>query len=352
METGETTSLAAGAAANLGIKIVMSQTATLIPPDLLDPRRESLPPPPPRNLDFSHRLDGVVIPVWEGDIYLAKACCASVRQGMGDIPITLFVDGPATDTHDLQRLHGVEKLVLQEVVEPEIARLCTGNSWVKLPLFWMSPYRRFLCIDADLLVWGDLREYAEFDKYDFIAAYHFSGPVVVETPEKCPYDAEVVKRLDPALDWQGQIDANNGVFFAQRGIFAKEDLIKLRQLNCWHCFENGLVNYLRWKGARDGVLRAGGYNLQLFSAEKSMAAEDRFLPRNWRQPAIIHWISKKPRLGRRYQASDDYRKLFLQMTGRTKWLEARLFLEDVTVWLKRQRRSLNRRRQQSNKANP
>jgi hypothetical protein len=321
----------------------MSHPSSALPPGLLDPRCESLPPPPPGNPDFSRRLDGVVIPVWQGDVYLAKACCASVRQSMGDIPITLFVDGPATDTRELQRLHGVQKMVLQEVVEPEVARLCTGNSWVKLPLFWLSPYQHFLCIDADLLVWGDLRAYADFDKYDFIAAYHFSGPVVVQTPERCPYDVEVVRKLDPNLDWRGQIDANNGVFFAQRGIFAREDLIKLRQLDCWVCFENGLVNYLRWKGTRDGVLRTGGFNMQLFPAEESMSPEDRFLPRHWQQPAIIHWISKKPRLGRRYQASDDYRKLFLKMTGRTTWLDTRLFLEDVGVWLARQRRSLGKR---------
>jgi len=330
----------------------MPQASDSAPPGYLDPRVESLPAPPPPEMDFSNRLDGIIIPVWAGDVYLAKACCASVRQSMGDIPITLLVDGPATDTRELQRLPGVSRIVLQEVVEPEIARLCTGNSWVKLPLFWMSPYQRFLCIDADLLVWGDLRAYAEFDKYDFIAAYHFSGPVVVQTPESCPYDVEVVRKLDPALNWRGQIDANNGVSFAQRGIFAKEDLIKLRQLDCWRCFENGLVNYLRWKGACDGVVRTGGHNMQLFPAEESMSPEDRFLPRNCQQPAIIHWISKKPRLGRSYRASDDFRKLFLKMTGRSHWLNVRLFLEDFGVWLQRQSRSLNQRWWRIQKSKP
>jgi hypothetical protein len=321
----------------------MSKDSTPIPQGLIDPRYESLPTPPAPSQDYRNRLDGVIVPVWAGDIYLAKACCASIRQSMGNIPITLFVDGPATDTSELQRLPSVDRIVMQDVAEPEIARLCTGNSWAKLPLFWMSPYERFLCLDADLLVWGDLRAYAEFDKYDFIAAYHFSGPVVVQDAEKCPYDIDVIKQLDPALNWRGQFDANNGVFFARRGIFAKEDLIKLRKLDCWRCFENGLINYLRWKGARDGTLRTGGYQMQLFPAEKDMRPEDRFLPRNWQQPAIIHWISKKPRLGRRYRASDDYRKLFLKMTGRTSWLNTRLLLEDARVWLERQRRSWGKR---------
>lgn len=330
----------------------MPQSSIPAPSDYLDPRFESLPPPPPAETDFSNRLDGVIIPVWAGDVYLAKACCASVRQSMGDIPITLLVDGPATDTRALQQLPGVRRMVLQEIADAEVVQLCTGNSWSKLPLFWTSPYERFLCLDADILVWGDLRAYAEFDKYDFIAAYHFTNPSIVQRLEECAFDVDVVKKLDPALVWRGQIDANNGVFFARRGVFSKETLIKLRQLNCWTCFENGLVNYLRWRAARESVPRIGGHNLQLFPAEEKLRLEDRYLPRDCQRPAVIHWITKKPRLGRRYQADDDYRKLFLKMTGRSKWLGARLFAEDVSVWLHRQRRSLNRRWQRIKKAKP
>ena len=38
-------------------------------------------------------LDGVIVGVCAADLYLAKACCASVRRFMGDIPITLLADG-------------------------------------------------------------------------------------------------------------------------------------------------------------------------------------------------------------------------------------------------------------------
>jgi hypothetical protein len=59
---------------------------------------------------------------------------------------------------------------------------------------------------------------------------------------------------------------------------------------------------------------------------------------------VIHWITKKPKLGRRYRASDDYRKLFLKMTGTKHWLNSRLWLEDFGVWLRRQQRSLFKNR--------
>ncbi len=331
----------------------MLQASDPAPPGYLDPRVESLPTPPKPEQDFSGRLDGVVILVWAGDIYLAKACCASVRQSLGDIPITLLVDGPATDTRDLQRLPGVQRMVVQEVADPEFTRLCAGTPWTKLLLFWMSPYERFLCLDADTLVWGDLRAYAEFDKYDFIVTYHNS--ITFKTPEevqRSAFDLDVIRKLDPALEWLGREATNTGVFFARRGVFSRDSLIQLRQLNCWPCYEGGMFHYLHWRALREGTPRTIGYHPQLFPAEAYFRAQDRFLPRHGRQPAIIHWVVKKPKLGRRYRASDDYRKLFLKMTGRSSWLDVRLFLEDFNVWLQRQRRSLARRWQRSQKAKP
>jgi hypothetical protein len=324
----------------------MSQISDQAPPGFLDPRVESLPPPPPPEQGLSNRLDGVVILVWAGDVYLAKACCASVRQSMGDIPITLFVDGPATDTRELERLHGVRRLVMQEAAGEEEARLCTGTPWTKMLLFWLSPYERFLCLDADLLVWGDLRKYAGFDKYDFILTNRFHHTVRFQKPEEllgCVPDVDIFKQLDPALDWRGQEEDNTGVFFARRGIFPKESLMTLRRMNCWTCFESGVFRYLHWRALREGAPRATGCKLQLFPADGTSRPEDRFLPRDCQRPAVIHWITKKPKLGRRFRAADDYRKLFLKMTGRSSWLETRLFLEDVAVWLQRQRRSLQRK---------
>ncbi len=324
----------------------MPQASDFIPPNLIDPRSVSLPSPPPPNPAFDNRLDGVVIPVWEGDTYLAKACCASIRQCMGDIPITLLVDGLAADTRDLQRLHGVQRMNVQEAADAEVVRLCSGTPWTKMILFWASPYERFLCLDADLLVWGDLREYAEFDKFDFIVTYPYHRTFTFNKPEdilRCVTSMEVFRKLDPALNWIGQEEDNTGVFYGRRGIFSRENLMALRKLECWPCYESGVFHFLFWRALRDGVPRAIGRKLQLFPADQTSVPEDRFFPRDGGRPAVIHWITKKPKLGRRYRASDDYRKLFLKMTGKTTWLNTRLLLEDLKVWAARQRRSLRKR---------
>jgi hypothetical protein len=268
---------------------------------------------------------------------------------MGNIPITLLVDGPETSTAELERLPNVHRLVAQEAVGAADARLCTGF-WVKLLVFWLSPYERFLYLDADTLVWGDLRACADFDKYDFIAGYDFHTPRVLRTAadaERLVFDVEYIEKMDPTLPWRGMEVANNGMFFARRGVFSRELLLELRQLPCWRSYEQGMLNYLRARALQTGTPRAGGCRVQVFPAEQTYRLQDRLLPVDCPRPALIHWICKKPKLGRRYQAADDYRALFLQMTGRTSCLGLRLFLEDLGVWLGRHVRSFTGKKSKS-----
>jgi hypothetical protein len=331
----------------------MPESKTPAPAHLIDPRVESLPPPPPPEKDFSDRLDGVIILVSAEHVYLAKACCASIRQSMGDIPITLLADGPEVDTRELQKLPNVNCIVAQDAMSGEEARLCTGF-WVKLLVFWISPYERFLYTDADTLIWGDVRMYAEFDKYDFIAVNRFKTPVIFDTPQAVQenvFDIDVVMKLYPAMDWRGQEAAYAGAFFARRGVFSRDELLKLRQLDCWRCYDMGLFRCLLWRAVCEGKPRIGGHRFHLFPAEQKYTPEDRFLPRDGQRAAIIHWITKKPKLGRPYLADQDYRKLFLKMTGRTKCLGARLFFEDLAVWLGRHKRSWLGQRRHSELSN-
>ena len=323
------------------------------PQNCIDPRSESLPPTPKNEQDFNSRLDGVVIPVWAGDVYLAKACIASVRASMGDIPITLFVDGPNTDTRELLEVQGVKRLVVQDLISKECAQLCTGTPWTKLLLFWLSPYERFLCLDADTIVWGDLRIYAELDRFDFIVAYHLNSSVIFKTPEEIQryvFDLDSLSKLNLKVNWREREFANSGVFFARRGIFSETQLLELRRLDCWRCYDQGLLNFLRWQVEFNVDSRIGGYRFQLFPAETTCLPADRYLPRDFSLPVVIHWIGKKPKMGRPFRTANDYRKTFLQMTGRTKWLTARLFVEDIGVWLQRQCRSFNRSWQRIRKA--
>ena len=322
----------------------MTRVAPECPPGWIDPRVSVMPHVPPPAKGASRPLDGVVVPVWAGDVYMAKACCASIRRFMGDIPITLLVDGPA-DTRQLERLAGVSRLEVRQF-GPEYVRLCSGTSWVKLALFWACPYERFLCLDADTLVWGDVRVYAEFDKYDFIGAHHVGGGFRIQTPQDATqyaFDLAIMRRFDPTLHWRGRQVAIAGVFFARRGVFSEERLMQLRRLDCWRCWEQGLVNYLMWRSQQDGDPRVGAHPIQVSPSESSFSSEGRFLPADWERPVVIHWLGRKPKLGRRYVIQEEHRRLFLQLAGRSSWSGLPLLWEDISVFLARHRRSLSKK---------
>jgi hypothetical protein len=314
-------------------------------PDSIDPRVTTPPPPPSPEVDVSGRLDGVVIPTWAGDVHLAKACVASIRESMGEIPITLLVDGEV-DTSDFSRVANVSRLGLAEVVPPEHLHLLTGSSLAKLPLFWASPYERFLCMDADALAWGDLRVHADLERFDFICAENVSGPWRIDSEANLArhaFDLGPVQQEDPAVRWEGERFAIMGVFMARRGVFARDHLMRLATMNCWRCYEQGLLNYLVWQARRDGYPRAGARAFQVFPAEPSMAPADRFIPNGWQEPLAVHFLGKKPRLGRSYRMIDDYRKRFLRLSGQRGVPGVRLLLEDLGGQLGRHRRSIARR---------
>ncbi len=321
--------------------------------ELIDPRKESLPIPPPPHPSFANRLDGVIVLVSENDVYLAKACCASIRQSMGNIPITLLVDGLHTDTSEIERLPNVNRLSAPDLAGEEYSSFWSGF-WVKMLVFNHSPYERFLYLDADTLVWGDVRVYADLEQYDFIAGLHFDMQQTFQSEEEIRnfvFDVDAVRKIYPNLNWPGMALANNGAFFARRHVFGEKQLKQLKQMPCWVCYEQGMINFLRWRAIREGQPRVSGCRVQLYPAQEGFqsiyTSRNRFFPRNNPRPAIIHWICKKPKFGRRYKAADDYRKLFLKMTGRKRWLRVRLRLEEFAVWLGKHKRSLLRQKNRS-----
>ena len=117
---------------------------------------------PPIEAEF-----GVVIAVAPQHLHWAKGTCASVRYFMDDTPIWLLLDGEA-DTGSLERTYGVNVLRRAEVGHPELVRLSFYSLSTKSAALWLAPFETYLFVDADAVVWGDMRQHADFDHFDFI----------------------------------------------------------------------------------------------------------------------------------------------------------------------------------------
>ncbi len=60
---------------------------------------------------------GVVICCCKFDYFLAKGCVASVRQYLGDVPITLFIDGEL-DARAVAEAYNLSLLYRKDVKDP------------------------------------------------------------------------------------------------------------------------------------------------------------------------------------------------------------------------------------------
>lgn len=121
---------------------------------------------------------GVVISCYKRDYMFAKACCASVRQFLGNVPLCLLVDGDFP-VDDMKRTYNVQTLYRSEIKDPFLREKSFGWGLSKMVLFWESPFERFVYLDADIVVWGNILEkmLPKDSEWDFIADY----PAAVES---------------------------------------------------------------------------------------------------------------------------------------------------------------------------
>ena len=250
----------------------MPQISNPAPPGFIDPRFDSLPPPPPGQ-DFSGRLDGVVIPVWKGDLYLAKACCASVRQSMGDIPITLFVDGPATDTRELQRLHGCS-------ADGDAGSCRRGRS---PPLHRHAVDQNVAVLDKSLRTLslsrrgppglGRLAGVCRVRQIRFHTDQSFpSHGHISEAGRSCWAAYPTWKYSSNWIPlWTGAARRKTIPEFSLPGAayFQRQSLMTLRRMNCWTCYESGVFRYLHWRALREGVPADGRMQIAALSGGRN-----------------------------------------------------------------------------------
>jgi len=110
---------------------------------------------------------GVVIACHAGDYFLAKGCCASIRYFLGNVPICLIVDGRLS-ARRLQELQGVRVITRDSVADATLRGRSFGYGLTKMVAFWLSPWKHFLYLDADTVVWGNVLKFASFDRADMV----------------------------------------------------------------------------------------------------------------------------------------------------------------------------------------
>lgn len=283
---------------------------------------------------------GVVIPANEEHLHWVRGTCASVRHFMGDTPICVVLDG--AEFPEELTAYGVG-VIRRDEVEPRALRdLSFGSLRAKNTPLWVSPFETFLMLDADTVVWGDMRRLVDFERFDFVLD---RGGV---EPTRYVMDVDAVAAHVPEFDARRHLGSfvNTGAYFGRRGALDLDrylDLIRLSGANPGMFFgSQGLLNAMIFSAADRGEVRVQQRELQVMTGRTPREDVVRRFPFVDSQPVLtgepvaLHWAgSAKPRVrqrGRDYFEPMTYFRREFRRATRAETAAARdlrLRLEDM-----------------------
>jgi hypothetical protein len=258
---------------------------------------------------------GVVICCCKFDFFLAKGCVASVRHYLGDVPITLFIDGDL-DARKLAKTYNLNLLYRKDVKDPWLRETNRGWGLPKMTLFWESPYERYLYLDCDTIIWGDVvTAYGSDRDWDMVVDVGdeqsrpwVPGVASDKWVNQEYFNIEKMEQVVPDFPWRKYAGALfcSGTFFARRGAFAIEEyreVIELRDKNpgLFPIGEMGLLNFMIFRAAEQGRLKLSRRPMELVCdymnqdvLRRRLTFENGAPPLRPAEPTVLHFTDPKP----------------------------------------------------------
>ncbi len=250
---------------------------------------------------------GIYISSHRADLRLTRGCCESIRHFAGDTPICLLVDGDYS-TRDLERQYGCQILRRGDVRDERLrTRSFGGWGYSKFIPFWEGPFERFLHLDSDTLMLGDVCGLSASSDADILISPMPNAPHSLETIHSHWFSPEFVTRTFPSFRVQGQPYFCAGVVFGRKGIFDLDvfmHLLDLQKQNPGQSFQSGdqgILNFLVFHRAARGLLRCAEHDFQTYPLYMPSAKLDtintqlRDLEGEWKlPPQVLHYLDVKP----------------------------------------------------------
>jgi hypothetical protein len=253
---------------------------------------------------------GIIIGCYQRDYTFARGTVASVRYYMPEVPICLLVDG-AFPTDDLQRAYGVKPFYRADIKNDFLRERSFGWGLPKMVAFWESPFERFLFLDADTIVLGDIRpklfsgpESGNWDLFIDKPRYGFDEKGVT----KFFFDVPLLGKHFPNFPWRDYANRYycTGVWAARRGIFDLKEYqaileVKKSEPTMFQMAEMGFLNFMIFRGEAEGRLKVSAAEIQIIAPDFSLDE----LKKRWQidrppaalpaeEAAVLHYTSIKP----------------------------------------------------------
>lgn len=287
---------------------------------------------------------GIIVICCDQDYALAKGTCASIRYFLGDVPICLLVDGPL-NVDDMKRAYNVKVINADNMKYDVLRKRSFGWGTTRMIAFWESPFERFLIIDSDVVVWGNVLQHANFDDYDIIIDQPCYG-YTQEMVQEYFFNLPVFEKDYPGFEWRERPFVCPAVLFAKRDVFDLDEYIKIldyvdQKPGIFKYGDMGFINYMMFKGDEEGKLRLGSADIQYIVKDFPLEDVKKRFPMSVDKPVVsendgtvIHWAGPKPTLSTNKTYADPMtffrRKAIKDATGNTGLVaDAMLQLEDI-----------------------
>jgi hypothetical protein len=278
---------------------------------------------------------GFSVSCYRGDVPLLRGCLASIRAFAPEAPICLFTDGD----FPLRRLERAYDLI----VIPRSAVRCRalrersyGYGLTKMVALWEAPFERIIHVDADAVLWGDIRANLPHEPWDFV--YNEPHEVITEEIHRQQYFVpELVAPLLEGFQWRDRPYFNSGVFACRVGALSLDRYLKcldIMEKNYDAIFmDQGVLALMVFKAMDAGLITARQARLQTVVPVVSAAELSRRFrfhhgsPKLEPRPTVIHWAGPKPYILNSHPFSepmDVFRGQAMRHCGLPRWVPAPL----------------------------
>jgi len=263
---------------------------------------------------------GFSVACYRGDIPLLRGCLASVKYFAPDAPICLIADGDFS-TREFERAYGVQVIRKKDVQNPDLRKWSFGYGITKMIALWESPFEWVFHLDADMVLWGDIRKNLPQQPWDFV--YNEPHEVITDEIQKSQYfDPEKLFQFVPSFPWQDRPYFNSGSWCAKRGVFDLDEYLTLLEVYRKHpdvvFTDQGIMGVMAFRAASANKMKVREAHLQTnvpVFTKNELAARfymDENGPVLGERPTSIHWAGPKPWVTNREvfrKPMDYFRKL-------------------------------------------
>lgn len=285
---------------------------------------------------------GIIIVLSRFDYRLAKACFASIKKHMPEIPVSLLIDGHFTpDPYLAKNAYSIIKK--ENVKDPLLRQRSFGWGLTKMIAFWESPFEYTLIVDADTVFLGPVTYFTLLGKYDF----------VLDKP-KYTYDKEAVdtyffnwKLIETAYP-QYRISndrfANVGIMLTKQNIFPKEAYKQFLDIytannRTFPCPEQGWLNLVAFNERANTGFLFTQEEMQTLVPDYTNEQLSGMYPQinGLYENTLLHFAGNpKPMVWNTSHVGKiltEYRKNYL-MLAKGKYSKYRLYLEDIGYYIR------------------